>query len=139
MRDPHFFKPQVEEAYATEVGGFAPDVDAEIAKVELCDLVIWQFPLWWVQRAGYPEGLGGSGLAFDRMYGRGWFYETGKHRGKRALLSLTTGGSADAYLPNGFNGEMAAILRPIHWGILQFIGFDVLRPQVVWQPSHLSD
>jgi hypothetical protein len=33
--------------HATEVGGFAPDVEAELRKMEACDLMIWQFPLWW--------------------------------------------------------------------------------------------
>jgi NAD(P)H dehydrogenase (quinone) len=139
VKDPHYFKPQVEEAHATEVGGFAEDIDGEIGKVESCDLMIWQFPLWWFSVPGILKGWVDRVFAFDRVYGRGRYYETGKNRGKRALLSLTTGSSANAYLPNGFNGEIGAILRPIHRGMLQFVGFDVLRPQVVWQPSHLDE
>lgn len=34
---------------------------------------------------------------------------------------------------------MAGILRPIHRGMLQFVGFDVLAPQVVYGSAHLTD
>jgi putative NADPH-quinone reductase len=45
-----------------------------------------------------------------RTYGYGHIYETGKFRGKRALLSLTTGGPPNAYRKGGFNGDIDAIL-----------------------------
>lgn len=44
VKDPDYFKQQLEERYATEVGGFIPEVEAEIQKLEWCDLMIWQFP-----------------------------------------------------------------------------------------------
>ncbi|HEY3144719.1 MAG TPA: NAD(P)H-dependent oxidoreductase, partial [Dongiaceae bacterium] len=56
VKDPGYFKQQVEEDHATETGGFAPDVEAEIAKMEAADLMIWQFPLWWF---GVPAILKG--------------------------------------------------------------------------------
>jgi NAD(P)H dehydrogenase (quinone) len=59
--------------------------------------------------------------------------------GKRALLSLTTGSTVDAYRKQGFNGDMAGILRPIHRGMLQFVGFDVLAPQIVYAPARLTE
>ena len=51
-----FFKQQIEEIHATEVGGFAPDVETELRKVESCDLMIWQFPLWWFGLPGILKG-----------------------------------------------------------------------------------
>ena len=60
-------------------------------------------------------------------------------QGKRALLSLTTGGPEDAYRKGAFNGDIAGILRPIHRGILQFVGFEVLAPQIVYGPVRLTD
>ena len=74
-----------------------------------------------------------------RTYGGGRIYETGVFRGKRAMLSLTTGGPEDAYQKGAFNGDIAAILRPIHRGMLQFVGFDVLEPQIVYGPVRLTD
>jgi NAD(P)H dehydrogenase (quinone) len=54
------------------------------------------------------------------------------------LLSLTTGGPEEAYLKGGFNGDVEAILRPIQRGILEFIGFDVLAPQIHFGPVRAS-
>jgi NAD(P)H dehydrogenase (quinone) len=55
------------------------------------------------------------------------------------MLSLTTGGPQAAYRDDGFNGDIDAILRPIHRGILQFVGFDVLAPQIVYAPVRMTD
>ncbi|MBW4619597.1 MAG: NAD(P)H-dependent oxidoreductase [Cyanosarcina radialis HA8281-LM2] len=46
MKDPNYFKQQIEEMYATEVEGFVPELEIELQKLEWCDLMIWQFPLW---------------------------------------------------------------------------------------------
>ena len=56
-----------------------------------------------------------------------------------AMLSLTTGGPEEAYQKGAFNGDIAAILRPIHRGMLQFVGFDVLEPQIVYGPVRSTD
>jgi len=77
-------------------------------------------------------------FAMGRTYGYGHIYETGVFKGKRALLSLTTGGPKEAYTPDGFNGDLDAILRPMQRGILEFTGFSVLRPQVHWQPVRVE-
>jgi NAD(P)H dehydrogenase (quinone) len=55
------------------------------------------------------------------------------------MLSLTTGGPSEAYQPDGFNGDIHAILRPIHRGMLEFTGFSVLKPQIVYAAAHLND
>ena len=61
-------------------------------------------------------------------------------RGKRALLSLTTGGSGEAaYQPGGFNGDINGVLRPIQRGMLEFVGFDVLKPQIVHGPAQITE
>lgn len=138
VKDADFLKLQVEELHATEAGGFAPELDAEIAKVEAADLMIWQFPLWWFGLPAVLKGWVDRVFAMGRTYGYGHIYETGVFRGKRALLSLTTGGPREAYRPEGFNGDLEAILRPIHRGMLEFTGFSVLRPQVHWQPVRVE-
>lgn len=55
------------------------------------------------------------------------------------MLSLTTGGPEDDYLEGGSNGDIHAILRPIQRGILQFTGFDVLAPHIVYAPVRQTD
>ncbi len=138
VKDPNYLKLQIEEIYASEINGFSAEIETEIRKIERCDLVIWQFPLWWF---GLPAALKGwvdRVFAMGRTYGGSRFYESGVFPGKRALLSLTTGGPEDAYRTGGFNGDIAGILRPIHRGILQFVGFDVVAPQIVYGPRSLD-
>ena len=138
VKDPEYFKQQIEELHATEAHGFAPEVEGEIRKIESCDLMIWQFPLWWFALPGMLKGWVDRVLAMGRTYGGKRIYEGGVFRGKRALLSLTTGGPPAAYVKGGFNGDIDAILRPVQRGILQFVGFDVLRPQIVYGPVRLE-
>ncbi len=138
VKDPQYFKQQIEELHATEVRGFSTEIEAELQKIEWCDLMVWQFPLWWF---GLPAALKGwvdRVFAMGRTYGNGHFYETGVFGGKKALLSLTTGGPEEAYISDGFNGDIDSILRPVQRGILQFVGFSVLRPHIIYGPAHLD-
>lgn len=139
VKNPDYLKPQLEEIYATEHNGFSEALESEMQKLEWCDLMIWQFPLWWF---GLPAALKGwvdRVFAMGRAYGGGRIYETGIFKGKRALLSLTTGGAEEHYQPDGFNGDMLGLLKPIHRGMLQFVGMEVLAPQIVYGPAHMSD
>ena len=137
--DSGYLKLQAEEIWASETGGFAPDVEAEIAKIEAADLMIWQFPLWWFGLPAILKGWVDRVFAMGRVYGNGHIYDTGKFKGKRALLSLTTGGPEAAYLKDGFNGDLDAILKPMQRGMLNFTGFSVLQPQVVYGPVRVDD
>lgn len=139
VKDADYLKLQAEEMWASEIGGFAPDVKAEIEKIEAADLMIWQFPLWWFGMPAILKGWVDRGFAMGRTYGNGHIYETGKFKGKRALLSLTTGGPEAAYLKDGFNGDLNAMLKPMQRGMLNFLGFSVLRPQVVYGPVRVDD
>jgi NAD(P)H dehydrogenase (quinone) len=134
VKDPDYLKLQVEETYASEHDGFAPDVEAELRKLEACDLLILQFPMWWFGLPAILKGWVDRVMAMGRTYGYGAIYQSGKFRGKRALLSLTTGGPEEAYRKGGFNGDIDGILRPVQRGVLEFLGFDVLAPQVHYGP-----
>ncbi|MDF2189161.1 NAD(P)H-dependent oxidoreductase [Paraflavitalea sp. CAU 1676] len=136
--NPAFFKQQLEELHATATQGFAPDIDSEQQKVEWCDLMIWQFPLWWFSLPGILKGWVDRVFAMGRFYGKDKLYEQGVFAGKKALLSLTTGGDAGAYEKGGFNGDMYNMLKPVHRGIFGFTGFTVLDPHVVYGPARLA-
>ena len=137
--DPDFLKPQLEEIHATKVNGFADDLEAELQKVEWCDLMIFQFPLWWFGLPAVLKGWVDRVFAMGRTYGDGRYYETAAFRGKRALVSMTTGGPPASYIKGGMGGDAMDILRPIQRGMLQFVGFDVLAPQIVYAPAHIGD
>ena len=129
-----YFKQQLEEVHASKTVGFAEEIETEQQKVEWCDLMIWQFPLWWFTVPGILKGWVDRVFAMERFYGKRRFYESGIFKGKKAILSLTTGGSEDDFQKNGFHGDLHNILKPLHRGILNFVGFGVLRPQVVYAP-----
>lgn len=139
VQDAAYFKQQAEEVYAAGHQGFAAEVEAELQKLAWCDVMIWQFPLWWFSVPAVLKGWVDRVFAMGRAYGSGRIYETGFFQGKRALLSLTTGGPAEAYETGGLQGDIAGILRPLHRGMLQFTGFTVLAPQVVYGPARQSD
>ena len=138
VHDAAFYKQQREELYATENHGFAVELESELQKLAWCDVMIWQFPLWWFTVPAVLKGWVDRVFAMGRAYGAGKVYENGPFQGKRALLSLTTGGGAADYQPGGLQGDLAGILRPLHRGMLQFTGFTVLAPQVVYGPVRLS-
>jgi NAD(P)H dehydrogenase (quinone) len=137
-KNPDFFKQQIEEMHATEVDGFAPDLEAELRKLEACDLMIWQLPFWWFGVPGILKGWVDRVFAMGRTYGGERFYENGVFKGKRALLSLTTGGPGPVYQKGGWNGDIQVILRPIQRGMLRFVGFDVLAPHIVYAPVRIT-
>ena len=65
IKDPKYLKLQMEEMYASEAKGFAGDIENEIQKIEWCDLMIWQFPLWWFGMPGILKGW------VDRVFAMG--------------------------------------------------------------------
>jgi NAD(P)H dehydrogenase (quinone) len=139
VKDSAYFKQQAEELFAIELGGFAREVEQELEKLEWCDLMIWQFPLWWFGLPAILKGWADRVLAMGRTYGDGRMYERGVFQGKRALLSLTTGSSEERYQKGGLHGDINGVLRPIQRGILEFVGFSVLTPHVVYGPAHMTD
>jgi NAD(P)H dehydrogenase (quinone) len=139
VADPDFLKISAEETLATDSGGFAPELEAEIQKMEWCDLMIWQFPLWWF---GLPGGLKGwvdKVFAYHRIYGFGHMFDQGKMSGKKVMLSFTTGVPQEGYRSGGLAGDVLQIVKPVHYGVLQFVGFDVLQPHVVFAPIQKTD
>ncbi len=139
VKDPDYFKQQIEEMHAVENHGFAQELEIEMQKIEWCDLMIWQFPLWWFGLPAMLKGWVDRVFAMRRLYGGDRIYESGPCQGKRALLSLTTGGPRQAYEQDGFNGDIDAILKPVHRGMLNFVGFDVLAPHIVYAPVRMED
>lgn len=139
-RNASFLKTQLEEVYATEHNGFVKELAAEQEKVEWCDLMIWQFPLWWFTVPAILKGWQDRVFAMERFYKGGRIYKDGMMKGKKALLSVTTGTELGAYQYGALhNGDMETILRPIQRGMFEFLGFSVLKPQISYAVAHLTD
>lgn len=139
VADPDFLKQQQEEEYATAKNGFAPELEAEMQKVETCDLLVFVFPLWWFGLPAVLKGWVDRVFAYKRIYARGRWYENGVGAGKHGLVLATTGGSATTYGWNGLHPSMESVLRPIHHGIFWFNGFVSLEPFIAWGASHVGD
>ena len=69
-------------------------------------------------------------LVYGPMYNSRLRHEHGAMRGKRALLSVTTGASARACAVDGREGDTRLLLWPLMYS-LRYVGFDVMEPHVV--------
>jgi len=132
------FSQQAEEHFAYENDGFADDVLAEQDKVLWCDLMIWQFPLWWFSVPALLKGWVDKVFAMGKFYDNGRIYENGLLKGKKALLSVTTGGPEKNYVTNKY-GSTDQILHPIQTGILEFVGFSVLPSEIHFSIERITD
>lgn len=139
LSNPEFFKPQMEQMQATANQTFAPQVAAEQEKLRWADLVIFQFPLWWFSIPAILKGWMDRVLAMGFAYGGAKWYDQGVFRGKKAMLSFTTGGPAHSYSPKGVQGDINMVLFHVQHGMLYFTGFEVIEPFATWGAARLSD
>jgi hypothetical protein len=72
-----------------------------------------RFLLWRFRLPGILKGWADRDFVMGRICGGERFYEKGVFKGKRALLSVTTGGPKAVYQKGGWNGDIHAILQPI--------------------------
>ncbi len=138
VADPDFLRLQSEEVLASAEDGYAPALQAEMDKLAWCDLLIFQFPLWWLGLPAILKGWVDRVFAVGRAYGGGRWFETGVLAGKHAMCSVTVGGDETAYSPAGHYPPVEEILMPIHRGIFGFAGFTVLEPYVVYAPQRIG-
>lgn len=133
-----FFVVHEEQENMENTVGATPDVREEQENLMWCDLLIFQYPIWWF---GMPAIMKGW---VDRTFTRGFAYKTGRKyssgvfKGKKAIISTTTGTASSLYAPDGIDGDINHILWPVNNGIFHYTGFDVLIPNVVWMPGNLS-
>lgn len=137
---PELFHLQTEQRHAHATGTFAPDVRAEQEKLLGCDFLILQFPMWWTGIPAILKGWFDRVLAAGFAYGGERWFDQGVFRGKRALLSITTGGPSTMFESDGIHGDLLGQLyHPVVHGTLNFVGFDVLPPFVAWGAAHAGD
>jgi putative NADPH-quinone reductase len=140
IKNPNFLKLQIEEIYAAVMdNSYAQETKIEQEKVEWCDLMIWQFPLWRFAPPAILKGWTDRIFTSGRFFKDGGYYESGTMKGKKALLSVTTGSPIETYTKDGFHGDMLGILRPINRGVLECVGFSVLESEINYSVAHLTD
>lgn len=117
---------------------YAEKTQIEQEKIEWCDLMIWQFPLWRFAPPAILKGWTDRIFISGRFFNDGGYYENGIRYGKKALLSVTIGNPAADYTKDGFHGDMRGILRPIN-SDLGTCGVFVLQPEINYSVAHLTE
>ncbi|HYK74150.1 MAG TPA: NAD(P)H-dependent oxidoreductase [Pseudoneobacillus sp.] len=113
------------------------DLKVEREKVDWADYIIFQFPMWWTSAPAILKGW------FDRVFAAGFAYGPGVYnhgnlKGKKAMLSFTTGGKhLESYGAKGLKGKMDERLFNFQHEILYFTGMEVIEPFIV--PSGVSE
>jgi len=138
LNNPGFFNPAKEQEHAQKTGTICAEVAQEQAKVREADLMIFQFPVWWFSMPAILKGWVDRVLSKGFAYSSGHKYDTGLLKGKRAMLSITTGTADTLYTPSGVDGDLHHILWPIHNGTLAYTGFTVLPPFAAWMPGQVA-
>ncbi len=130
---------QAQREAATK-GGYVEEIAREQQRLTNADLVIFQFPVWWYSVPAVLKGW------FDRVLTHGFAYDDehtfdqGLLRGKRAMVSLTTGGSADELAADAHRTGMPRDwLRVVEGGTLGFVGMQVLPPFIAFAPGSLHE
>lgn len=139
LEDPSFFHYQREQIHATASNLFTAELKAEMDKLQWAGLVIFHFPLWWFSLPAILKGWVDRVFAMGFAYGAGQRHETGVFRGKRAMLAFTTGGPPSSYAADGANGDIHTLLRHVQFGMLHFVGMDVLPPFIAYGAARVSD
>jgi NAD(P)H dehydrogenase (quinone) len=131
---------------AFDAGTLTADVLAEQEKLLWADTVIFQFPLWWYTMPAILKGWVDRVLTYRFGYGVGEHSATrygerfgeGTLAGRKALLSVTTGGPEPHYAARGINGPIDDLLFPIQHGILYYPGLSVLPPFVLYGADRMA-
>lgn len=127
-------------------GTQAEEIAAEQAKIMWADTVLIQFPLWWFSVPAILKGW------FDRILAAGWAYRVadpanpgrnlrygdGNLKGKRGMLIVTTGASADSLGPRGVSGDISDLLFPVNYGIFWYTGMSALPPMIIHGANRVS-
>jgi NAD(P)H dehydrogenase (quinone) len=124
------FDPLKAQERAAAEGHLPADVAREVAKIELADMIVFHFPLWWFGPPAILKGWFDRCLVHGRIHDVDNRFDAGRMRGKRALFCVSTGASAVECGPGGKEGETRLLLWP-HAYALRYCGFDVAEPLTV--------
>lgn len=121
------FAPLNEQRHASATATLPEDVAAEIDRLERADLVILQFPLWWHGPPAMLKGWMDRVFVSGGLYTSRMRYDTGYFRGRRALVSVTTGAPQAAFGPGNRGGDFDTMLWPVQYS-MHYMGFSILPP-----------
>jgi len=129
---------QTEEAHAAQVDGFEPTLRDEMRKLAECELLVFVFPIWWLGLPAILKGWVDRVFAAGFAYGGGRYFGKGAMGGKRAMCIVSTGGFSTAFDGSGHYAPISTVLYPVHRGVFEFTGFEVLPPFVAYGPHRVT-
>ncbi|WP_170182069.1 NAD(P)H-dependent oxidoreductase [Phreatobacter stygius] len=138
VADAHRFHYQTEQAHAAKTGTFSAEITREQARVAEADLLVLQFPLWWGSPPAILKGWFERVLAYGFGYVDGARFDNGLFRGRRALMSVTTGGTPERFSEGGSYGEIGRVLYPVEHLMLAYMGYEVEEPFVAYGAPRIS-
>lgn len=135
------FNPIMEQLNAVKEGAIPLDIKGEMDKVLWADVIIFQFPIWW---SNFPAILKGwvdrvfyNGFAFDVTEMQ--LYDNGPLKGKKAMLSFTTGASRALYTDEGPHGEIEVLVNYFNHVMFEFVGMEALPYFAIFGPGEMSE
>ena len=137
--NPDYFNYALEQRAAQKSDNLAPDIAAELAKIDRADLVLFVFPLFWYSVPAILKGWFDRVLVSGKAYGGRRIFNKGGFCGKRAALAFTLGGHKGLFGERGIHGELEILLKPILQGTLGYVGFDVLPPFAAYHIPYIDD
>jgi len=129
-----------EQKLASQRHTFVDDIQTEIDKVLACDLLILQFPLWWFSVPAIMKGWIDRVFVNGTVYGAGGMrFNNGGLKGRRAMLTLTTGCFPEMMEEDGLLGQRDVILWHLQHGTFGYSGLDVLQPFIGWSIQYTDE
>jgi NAD(P)H dehydrogenase (quinone) len=129
----------LEQRESYKSGQLSPDIQAEIEKLKWCDLLIFNFPMYWFSVPAILKGWIDRVFVSGFCYGGKRFYDQGGLKGKKGLLAFTLGGREHMFGEDKIHGEMQTMLRPLLRGSMAYVGLTVLPPFIGWHVPYISD
>jgi NAD(P)H dehydrogenase (quinone) len=128
-----------EQRHASIRRGYADDILREQDRLAAADLVIFQFPLWWYAVPAILKGWTDRVLTHGFAYTEENLFQNGLLRGKQAMLSVTTGGTAQELQEDSvYTGTIDEILKPFSGGVLRFVGMEVAPAHIFYAPASVT-
>ncbi|HSV69072.1 MAG TPA: NAD(P)H-dependent oxidoreductase [Methylibium sp.] len=137
-KNPDYLVYALEQRHGYEAGTLAPDIQAEVAKLLWCDLLILNFPVFWFSVPAMLKGWIDRVLISGLTYGGKRFYDRGGLVGKRAMVATTLGGRPHMFGDDAIHGSLEDMLRPLLRGTLAYTGLRVLPPFVGWHVPYIG-
>ncbi len=128
-----------EQRHAQAGRHYADEILREQDRIAAADIVLLQFPIWWYGPPAVLKGWADRVLTHGFAYTDTQLFDTGLLAGKRAMATVTTGGTREELEADaGITGSPEDFLRPVTGGILRFVGMTLLPTFWAYAPAALD-